>query len=144
MQLCNRNGVLQRSIYHEHMYHDHALPEFLNILQVPIQKDVWEWLRKTLLTAIRYCSTDDAFHDELDDIKATLFIHGHSDEIYNQGHEEILEDFGVPIDGPILIYSPYDTMRQNVFSYDKHRKINKTQQHQSQHEITLQLPSPSK
>ena len=145
IQLCNHNGVLQTSVYHEHMYHNHALPEFLNILQVPIQKDVWKWLRKSLLAAIRYCSTHDAFLDEVDDIKATLFIHGHSDEIYYQGHDEILKDFGIPIDDPPLTKSPYDTMRQNVFNYDKYRKIKKAQQqqHQSQQGITLQLPYPS-
>ena len=147
IQLCNRNGVLQTSVYHEHMYHDHELPEFLNILQGPIQKDVWKWLRKSLLTAIRYCSTDEAFHDELADIKAILSIHGHSKEIYHQGHDEILEDFGVPIDRPISIYSRYDEMRQNVFNYDKYRKVKKAQQqqqqYQSQEELTVQLPYPS-
>lgn len=143
IQVCNRDGILETSVYHEHKYHDHALPEFLHVLQSPIQKDVWKWLRKSLLTAIRYCSTHDSYCDEVNDIKVTLSIHGHSDEIYYQGSDEIILDFGAPFDGPPLTKSPYDTMRQNVFNYDRRRKIKKAQQHESQQEITLQLPYPT-
>jgi hypothetical protein len=125
------------------MYHNQELPEFLNILQSPIQKDVWKWLRKSLLTALRYCSTIQAFWDETDYIKAILSEHGHSDELYYQGNDEIIEDFGAPFDGQPLIISPYDTMRQNVFNYDQYRKVKKAQQHQSQQELLLQLPYPS-
>ena len=129
------------------MYHNHALPQFLNILQVPIQKDVWKWLRKSLLTALRYCSTHDAFRDELRDIKAILYIHGHSDDIFDQGYDEILEDFVIPIDDcRRSTKSPHDILRENVFNYDQYRKTKKQQrqQQQSQQEgITLSLPYPS-
>jgi hypothetical protein len=37
IELCNHNGILQTSVYHEHMYHDDILPPFLNIIQLPIQ-----------------------------------------------------------------------------------------------------------
>ena len=145
IQLCNHNGVLQTSVYHEHMYHDHTLPDFLNIIQIPIQKNVWKWLRKSLLTAIRYCSTHDAFRDELRDIKAILYIHGHSDDIFDQGYDEILEDFVIPIDDyRRSTKSPHDILRENVFNYDQYRKTKKAQrQQQSQQEITLSLPYPS-
>jgi hypothetical protein len=37
IELCNHNGILQTSVYHEHMYHNDILPPFLNIIQLPIQ-----------------------------------------------------------------------------------------------------------
>jgi hypothetical protein len=145
IELCNHNGVLQTSVYHEHMYHNDILPPFLNIIQIPIQKNVWKWLRESLLKAIRYCSTKNSFDDERDEIKIILNLHEYSDEIFDQGHDEILEDFGVSILYPPFIRSNYDIMREHVFNYDKYRKAKKKhrQERQQQEEIILQLPYPS-
>ncbi|CAF1494537.1 unnamed protein product [Adineta steineri] len=143
IKISNQNGVLQTSVYHECMYHEPVLPPSLDLLQLPIQRNVWSWLRKSILKAIRYCSTEYSFKNELIHISIILRIHDFSDETFTQGHEEVIEDFGVTIRDEIACVPTYDTMRRHLFAYDKYRQIKATQPPGPQQEIILQLPYPS-
>ncbi|CAF4264063.1 unnamed protein product [Adineta steineri] len=125
------------------MYHEPVLPPSLDLLQLPIQRNVWSWLRKSILKAIRYCSTEYSFKNELIHISIILRIHDFSDETFTQGHEEVIEDFGVTIRDEIACVPTYDTMRRHLFAYDKYRQIKATQPPGPQQEIILQLPYPS-
>ncbi|CAF1434591.1 unnamed protein product [Adineta steineri] len=127
IKISNHNGVLQTNVYHECMYHEPVLPPSLDLLQLPIQRNVWSWLRKSIFKAIRYCSTEYSFKNELTHIGIILNIHGFSDETFTQGHEEVIEDFGVIIRNGIAFVPTYDTMRRYLSAYDKYHQIKATQ-----------------
>ncbi|CAF4280091.1 unnamed protein product [Adineta steineri] len=128
IKISNHNGVLQTNVYHECMYHEPVLPPSLDLLQLPIQ-------RKSIFKAIRYCSTEYSFKNELIHIGIILNIHGFSDETFTQGHEEVIEDFGVIIRNEIAFVPTSDTMRRYLSAYDKYHQIKVTQPRGPQQDI---------
>ncbi|CAF5227019.1 unnamed protein product, partial [Rotaria magnacalcarata] len=122
-----------------------ALPSFLDILQQRIG-DVWTWLRASLLNAVRYCSDDVNFEDAKSQMKFILSLNGFSDDTFNDGLHEFLDQFGVSTVDPSLTRTNYEIMRQLVFDNDKYRKVRKKNSLlQRKEQVTLHLPyvSPS-
>ncbi|CAF1330250.1 unnamed protein product, partial [Rotaria sordida] len=74
--ITNNNGILQTGVYHELMFDDNELlSSFPDIIQPPIIQDTWKWLYAAFLKAFRYCSENDTFHEETDEIKCQLIRH---------------------------------------------------------------------
>ncbi|CAF2845146.1 unnamed protein product [Rotaria sp. Silwood2] len=95
LHISNQNGVFRTSIYHAHMYNNKQLfTTFPDIIQPPIKQNTWKWLRAAMLKAIRYCSTPDTFHEEMLAIQWELQFYKIPDTVFQEAHNEILEDFG--------------------------------------------------
>ncbi|CAF4515840.1 unnamed protein product [Rotaria sp. Silwood2] len=142
IELGHHHALLYTQVYHERIFDNDLLPSFLDAIQLPIH-DTWRWLRANLLRAVRYCSNDELFDNEIDEIKVTLHRHGFSNDIFEEGLNEFLEDFGVMVAYPPFIRTRYEIIRQHIFNHDKYREAKKKQrksQQQQQQEIILRLP----
>ncbi|CAF1379458.1 unnamed protein product [Rotaria sordida] len=142
--ITNNNGILQTGVYHKLMFDDNELlSSFPDIIQPPIIQDRWKWLYAAFLKAFRYCSENDTFHEETDEIKCQLIRYQLPDSIFSEAHQEIIEDFGASTLYPPFTKSNYDIIREHILDYDRYRKAKKKQRNAEQNkekEILLQLP----
>ncbi|CAF2979247.1 unnamed protein product [Rotaria socialis] len=146
IELGHNNGRVRTTVnYLDSYMRNNALPSFLDILQQRIG-DVWTWLRASLLNAVRYCSDDVNFEDVKSQMKFILSLNGFSDDTFNDGLHEFLDQFGVSTVDPSLTRTNCEIMRQHVFDNDKYRKaMEKNGLLQRKEQVTLHLPyvSPS-
>ncbi|CAF2076157.1 unnamed protein product [Rotaria magnacalcarata] len=125
IELGHNNGRVRTTVnYLDSYMRNNALPSFLDILQQRVG-DVWTWLRASLLNAVRYCSDDVNFEDAKSQMKFILSLNGFSDDTFNDGLHEFLDQFGVSTVDPSLTRTNYEIMRQHVFDNDKYRKARK-------------------
>ncbi|CAF1611867.1 unnamed protein product, partial [Rotaria sp. Silwood1] len=143
--ITNNNGLLQTSVYHEQAFEPIMLESsFQDILQPAIKQDTWKWLRAAFLKAVRYCSDNNIFNEESDEIKWQLNQYQIPDLIINEAHQEIIHDFGAWVIYQPYIKSNYEILRDHVFNYDRYRKAKKKERQGEQNketQIQLHLPS---
>ncbi|CAF4524154.1 unnamed protein product, partial [Rotaria magnacalcarata] len=141
IEIGHNNGRVRTTVnYLDSYMRNNALPSFLDILQQRIG-DVWTWLRASLLNAVRYCSDDVNFEDAKSQMKFILSLNGFSDDTFNDGLHEFLDQFGVSTVDPSLTRTNYEIMRQHVFDNDKYRKVRKKNSLlQRKEQVTLHLP----
>ncbi|CAF3843004.1 unnamed protein product, partial [Rotaria sp. Silwood1] len=142
IKVGHNTGHLFTGVYHQEMFYNDFLSSELNQLQNP-NENIWNWLRKALLKAVRYCCDSVMFHSETGEIQRELLRRGHSEHIFDEALDEFYEDFGVTVIYPPFLTVNYEKLRKHVSIYDKNRaaaKKERSENSSQQQEISFHLP----
>ncbi|CAF1273854.1 unnamed protein product, partial [Rotaria sp. Silwood1] len=142
IKVGHNTGRLFTGVYHQEMFYNDFLSSELNQLQHP-NENIWNWLRKALLKAVRYCCDTVMFHSEIGEIQRELLRRGHSEQIFDEALDAFYEDFGVTVIYPPFLTVNYEKLRKHISIYDKNRAAAKKERSENgsqQQEIPFHLP----
>ncbi|CAF1418077.1 unnamed protein product [Adineta steineri] len=142
IELSQERGILYTSVYHEIASQNDILfvyPWLRDVLQLPIKQNTMKWVRRALMRAIQYSSDDDAFDEEKLHIKFKLETHGFPEIIFEDIYNEFIAKFSRNMIYPRSNRYGQQTIRQNVFQYERSRTLRREQQSLQSH-IILHLP----
>ena len=138
VELSHDKGILRTKVYHNLGTDEHELPDKFEYGENKPSK----LIQAAVIDAVRCCSAEDDFHEELRHLRHCHLLRGFSAQFVRQNMIEFFVQFhvGKMCNGVITV--PYDDLRQRVLEHHQ-QQLTMKKQRQIEQENILRLPYPS-